>query len=260
MKRIYRSILLLAAALPAAFPAEAREIIDINRNWRFTLDDDRTYGEPAFDDSGWQRLDLPHDWSIAGAYDKRNPSGPQGGFMPCGTGWYRHSFEAPAGSEGNRVFVRFDGVYMKSQVWINGRMVGEYPNGYNSFEYDITPFVRRDTLNVLAVRVDNSLQPGSRWYTGSGIYRNVHLIVTSQMHFTDGGLRKFRRNGPESKSTTTSSTTTTLRRGLPGPTISRCTSGCATATPTPRRKPTPTTGCRRNARSLRSFTTQTARK
>ena len=67
MKRIYRSILLLAAALPAAFPAEAREIIDINRNWRFTLDDDRTYGEPAFDDSGWQRLDLPHDWSIAGA-------------------------------------------------------------------------------------------------------------------------------------------------------------------------------------------------
>lgn len=188
MKRIYRSILLLAAALPAAFPAEAREIIDINRNWRFTLDDDRTYGEPAFDDSGWQRLDLPHDWSIAGAYDKRNPSGPQGGFMPCGTGWYRHSFEAPAGSEGNRVFVRFDGVYMKSQVWINGRMVGEYPNGYNSFEYDITPFVRRDTLNVLAVRVDNSLQPGSRWYTGSGIYRNVHLIVTSQMHFTDGGV------------------------------------------------------------------------
>ena len=94
MKRIYRSILLLAAALPAAFPAEAREIIDINRNWRFTLDDNRTYGEPAFDDSGWQRLDLPHDWSIAGAYDKRNPSGPQGGFMPCGTGWYRHSFEA----------------------------------------------------------------------------------------------------------------------------------------------------------------------
>lgn len=77
---------------------------------------------------------------------------------------------------------------MKSQVWINGRMVGEYPNGYNSFEYDITPFVRRDTLNVLAVRVDNSLQPGSRWYTGSGIYRNVHLIVTSQMHFTDGGV------------------------------------------------------------------------
>ena len=110
MKRIYRSILLLAAALPAAFPTEAREIIDINRNWRFTLDDNRTYGEPAFDDSGSQRLDLPHDWSIAGAYDKRNPSGPQGGFMPCGTGWYSHSFEAPAGSDGNRVFVRFDGV------------------------------------------------------------------------------------------------------------------------------------------------------
>ena len=164
---------------------EAREVINLNQGWRFMLGDG-AYGVPDVDDSDWRVLDVPHDWSIEGKYDKRNPSGPQGGFMPCGTGWYRLRFEAPASAKGNRVFVRFDGVYMKSQVWINGRMVGEYPNGYNSFEYDITPFVRQDTVNVLAVRVDNSLQPGSRWYTGSGIYRDVNLIVTSQMHFTDG--------------------------------------------------------------------------
>ena len=184
---MFRKLILLSAIwLSIAVSAQAREVININEGWRFTLGDG-PWGDPSFDDGGWRLLNLPHDWSVEGTYDKRNPSGPQGGFMPCGTGWYRLHFDAPAGSEGQRVFVRFDGVYMKSQVWINGRMVGEYPNGYNSFEYDITPFVRRDGENVLAVRVDNSLQPGSRWYSGSGIYRDVNLIVTSQMHFTDGG-------------------------------------------------------------------------
>lgn len=184
MKRM-KTLLVLTALLFGVMSLEAREVINLNQGWRFLLGDG-AYGIPDVDDSGWRVLDVPHDWSIEGKYDKRNPSGPQGGFMPCGTGWYRLRFEAPASTKGNRVFVRFDGVYMKSQVWINGRMVGEYPNGYNSFEYDITPFVRQDTVNVLAVRVDNSLQPGSRWYTGSGIYRDVNLIVTSQMHFTDG--------------------------------------------------------------------------
>ena len=184
MKRM-KTLLVLTALLFGVTSLEAREVINLNQGWRFLLGDG-AYGIPDVDDSGWRVLDVPHDWSIEGKYDKRNPSGPQGGFMPCGTGWYRLRFEAPASTKGNRVFVRFDGVYMKSQVWINGRMVGEYPNGYNSFEYDITPFVRQDTVNVLAVRVDNSLQPGSRWYTGSGIYRDVNLIVTSQMHFTDG--------------------------------------------------------------------------
>ena len=184
MKRM-KTLLVLTALLFGVMSLEAREVINLNQGWRFLLGDG-AYGVPDVDDSSWRVLDVPHDWSIEGKYDKRNPSGPQGGFMPCGTGWYRLRFEAPASAKGNRVFVRFDGVYMKSQVWINGRMVGEYPNGYNSFEYDITPFVRQDTVNILAVRVDNSLQPGSRWYTGSGIYRDVNLIVTSQMHFTDG--------------------------------------------------------------------------
>ena len=184
MKRM-KTLLVLTALLFGVMSLEAREVINLNQGWRFLLGDG-AYGVPDVDDSSWRVLDVPHDWSIEGKYDKRNPSGPQGGFMPCGTGWYRLRFEAPASAKGNRVFVRFDGVYMKSQVWINGRMVGEYPNGYNSFEYDITPFIRQDTVNVLAVRVDNSLQPGSRWYTGSGIYRDVNLIVTSQMHFTDG--------------------------------------------------------------------------
>lgn len=181
-----RTLILAAAVALAAAPLAARESVCLNPDWRFILADDPAFGRPDFDDSRWRRLDLPHDWSIEGPYDKRNPSGPQGGYLPCGTGWYRKSFRIAPDRQGRRFFVRFDGVYMKSQTWINGRMVGEYPNGYNSFEYDITPFVRFDTVNVLAVRVDNSLQPGSRWYSGSGIYRDVHLVETDQLHFVDG--------------------------------------------------------------------------
>lgn len=161
----------------------AREVRPMNDSWRFILDDNSIYGQPEFDDSSWRLLNLPHDWSIEGKYDKSNPSGPMGGYMPCGTGWYRKDFTVTSADKGKRFFIQFDGVYMKSQVWINGRMVGEYPNGYNSFEYDITPFVRFDKENVLAVRVDNSLQPASRWYNGSGIYRKVNLLVTDQLHF-----------------------------------------------------------------------------
>ena len=185
MKRLLFGMILLLGSICSL---HARETILLDAGWQFTLGDDPRYAAPAFDAHLWRTLDLPHDWSVEGGYDKKNPSGPQGGFMPCGIGWYRRTFSAPQDAQGARTFVRFDGVYMKSQVWINGRMVGEYPNGYNSFQYDITPFMRYDTTNVLAVRVDNSLQPGSRWYSGSGIYRSVHLLVTAQMHFSDGGV------------------------------------------------------------------------
>lgn len=162
---------------------QAREVIPMNNDWRFVLADSPKFGQPEFDDTGWRLLNLPHDWTIEGKYDKSDPSGPMGGYMPCGTGWYRKDFIVPETNKGKRFFIQFDGVFMKSQVWINGRMVGEYPNGYNSFEYDITSFIHFDKENVLAVRVDNSLQPASRWYTGSGIYRKVNLLVTDQLHF-----------------------------------------------------------------------------
>lgn len=165
--------------------AQAREKTRINEDWKFILSDNQQFSQPAFNDSTWRVLDLPHDWSIEGKYDKSNPSGPMGGFLPCGTGWYRKHFKLSDKDKGKRFYICFDGVYMKSQVWINGRMVGEYPNGYNSFQYDITAFVKFDQDNVLAVRVDNSLQPGSRWYSGSGINRNVYLQTTDQLHFED---------------------------------------------------------------------------
>ncbi|MDE5682658.1 MAG: beta galactosidase jelly roll domain-containing protein, partial [Muribaculaceae bacterium] len=163
--------------------------IPFNDNWKFRIGDSPEYSSPNFDDSSWRVINVPHDWSIEGRYDRSNPSGPQGGFMPCGIAWYRKTFTLPDSTYDKRIYIRFDGVFMKSQVWINGRMVGEYPNGYNAFQYDITPFIARDNAqNLIAVKVDNSLQPASRWYTGSGIYRNVDLVITGQQHFTHDGI------------------------------------------------------------------------
>lgn len=162
-----------------------RFIIPLNNGWKFLKEDNPEYALFNTDDTSWRSVTLPHDWSIEGPYDKNNPSGPMGGYMPCGIGWYRNHFEIADSLKGKRFFICFDGAYMRSQVWINGRMVGEYPNGYNSFKYDITPFVRFGEENLLAVRIDNSLQPGSRWYTGTGLYRKVRLLVTEQLHFAD---------------------------------------------------------------------------
>ena len=180
----------------------ATETISLNKGWKFNLCEKgvvRDCSSPSFDDTSWRTLDVPHDWSIEGRYDKSNPSGPQGGYMPCGTAWYRKSFSLGSEYQGKRVTLRFDGVYMDSETWVNGRMVGRYPNGYNSFEYDITPFVRFDgSPNTIAVKVDNSLQPGSRWYTGSGIYRDVNLLIDNQLHFVhDATFARTSTAGPD---------------------------------------------------------------
>jgi beta-galactosidase len=168
--------------------AQVREVNLFDSGWKFILGDNNDYHDSAFDDTRWRTLNLPHDWSIEGRYDKRNPSGPQGGYLPCGIGWYRKSFTIPASNKADRIFIRFDGVYMNSTLWINNHMVGTYPNGYNSFEYDITPYIRFGSTNLVAMKVDNSLQPASRWYSGSGIYRNVWLITTGQLHFKQNGI------------------------------------------------------------------------
>ena len=150
--------------------------------WKFFKGDREGAEAVAFDDSGWRKLDLPHDWSIEGPYDEKAPTGQSGGFLPCGIGWYRKTFRPGPECNGKRVCIEFDGVYMNSDVWINGRHLGRRPYGYIGFQYDLTPYLRADKDNVLAVRVDNSLQPSSRWYTGSGIYRHVWLTVTDPLH------------------------------------------------------------------------------
>lgn len=152
-----------------------------NDNWLFRLlppelNESRQEAMPGYDDSGWRRLTLPHDWAIEGEFDENNPSGTGGGALPGGVGWYRKHFRVePGADEDERWTVDFDGAYMNATVYINGHELGTRPYGYAPFSYDITPWIDPQGDNLIAVRVDNAEQPNSRWYSGCGIYRNVWL-------------------------------------------------------------------------------------
>ena len=172
-------------APPGAALTDRRMVFDAD--WRFGPGDvDGAHAE-AFDDGNWRRVDLPHDWSIEGPIAQDNPAGARGGFFPGGIGWYRRTFDAPAAWADRKVAVEFDGVYWHSDVWINGHHLGHRPSGYVSFRYDLTDHLDLGRANVLAVRVDNSQQPNSRWYTGSGITRHVWLAVTGRVHLAHWG-------------------------------------------------------------------------
>jgi beta-galactosidase len=165
-----------------------RETQNFDRGWRFHLGDVAGAQQPGFADAAWRKLDLPHDWSIEGAFSEQNPAGVAGGALPGGIGWYRKAFTLPAGDTGKVVFIEFDGVYRNSEVWINGQYLGKRPYGYSSFRYELTPRLRYGKQrNVIAVRVDNSQQPNSRWYSGSGIYRHVRLVKTNPVHVDQWG-------------------------------------------------------------------------
>ena len=183
---------LAGAAVPdrsVGVRASERLVIPLRDGWRFRLGDDAAWAGQALDVSAWETVTIPHDWSILGAVDAKAASGAPGGFVSTGMGWYRRTFTLPASARGRRVFAEFDGVFMNSAVWINGVQVGSHPYGYSSFSYDLTARVKvGGAANVLAVRVDNSLQPASRWYTGSGIYRPVRLVVMDQTHFDRNGI------------------------------------------------------------------------
>ncbi len=160
-----------------------RMIVDFNQNWKFKLNDTLIAGYTAsLDDSNWRTLNLPHDWSIESDFGKDFPATAGGGALPGGLGWYRKTFTLDESDKGKRIFIEFDGVYRNSEVWVNGKSVGKRPNGYVSFRYDITAFVNTGATNIIAVRVDNSKQPNSRWYSGSGIYRNVRLVISNPVH------------------------------------------------------------------------------
>lgn len=159
---------------------EARKIEKFNSQWQFHPGEVSEGETPTLNDSGWEVLDLPHDWSIDEPYHIDNPGGPGTKFMIGGIGWYRKTFLVPDHWKGKRVEITFDGVYRNSTVWINGNRLGTRPNGYISFKYDLTPWLEVGKENVLAVRVDNADQPNSRWYSGSGIYRNVWLTITDK--------------------------------------------------------------------------------
>ena len=144
--------------------------------------------EPDFDDSEWRVLDLPHDWAIEGDFNRNNPSGIDGGALTGGIGWYRKSFFVPRGIVNKQVRLEFDGVYMNSTVWLNGHELGTRPYGYISFSYNLTPHLIPGQSNTIAVRVDNSDQPNSRWYSGCGIFRNVRISVRDSVHIAQWGV------------------------------------------------------------------------
>ena len=158
-----------------------RQTLDFDKGWRFRLGDDKNVESTSFNDKSWRQLDLPHDWSIEGTFSKNNPAKPEGGALPGGLGWYRKTFTIPATDKNKIIYIDFDGVYQKSDVWINGHHLGFRPNGYISFRYELTPYLKFGGSNVIVVKVDNSVQPNSRWYSGSGIYRNVWLIKTNKI-------------------------------------------------------------------------------
>ena len=164
-----------------------REKICFNDNWSFSLSDNPKASETDFDDKDWRVLNLPHDWAIEGDFSKDNPSGTGGGALPGGIGWYRKTF-IPSNEDSDKIIrIDFDGIYMNSEVFINGQSLGKRPYGYISFGYDITPYLKWNEKNVIAVRVDNSEQPNSRWYSGCGIYRNVWLTKTNPVHVDEWG-------------------------------------------------------------------------
>jgi len=180
--------LLLTTPIAAAQPQKPRLELAADSNWKFLLGDPGGAEARLFDDANWRRVDLPHDWSIEGRIDKNNPTGSQGGYFPAGTGWYRKTFSVPPEWRGKRVSVEFDGVYRDATVYLNGRKLGNQPYGYTSFHFDLTPELDFSAPNVLAVRVDNAAQPNSRWYSGSGIYRHVRVVVTDAVHVAHWGV------------------------------------------------------------------------
>jgi beta-galactosidase len=172
--------------LQAQQPARTVELF--TQGWKFYLGDIPQAKDPGFADQDWRRLDLPHDWSIELPFDSTSPTGNGGGALRGGIGWYRKTFTLPGTAAGKNIFIDFDGIYCNSEVWINGHLLGLRPNGYISFRYDLTPYVKfAGKANVISVKVDNSLQPNSRWYSGSGIYRNVWLVTTHSVFVDQWG-------------------------------------------------------------------------
>lgn len=183
---IYAIALMLVVNACANADASAPRSANFDEGWKFNLGDSAAYSQPDFNDSSWRSLNLPHDWAIEGDFSKENPSGTGGGALPGGIGWYRKTFTVPGYKEGEKVYIDFDGAYMNTTVYINGHELGTRPYGYASFSYDITPWLKEGD-NVIAVKVDNSDQPNSRWYSGCGIYRHVWLRKLDAIHVAQWG-------------------------------------------------------------------------
>ena len=158
----------------------------INEDWFFTQDNPGDKPMSEFNESSWDKVNLPHDWSIKEQLSPTLASAT--GYLPGGIGWYGKALTIPEDKQGNKVYIYFEGVYNRSEVFINGQSLGKRPNGYVSFMYDVTPYIKYGEDNFVNVRVDHSRYADSRWYTGSGIYRNVWLVYAHPVHITQWGV------------------------------------------------------------------------
>ena len=213
-KRILVVVLLLAlfqgwSTLPAQAlkksqtPHSVRSEYRFEKGWKFTREDQAEFAAVAFNAVAWQSVTVPHDWAIYGPFSIHNDqqhtaiqqdgqteamehAGRTGGLPFVGTGWYRLHFEVPDFKEGKQATLLFDGAMSQAQVYLNGQAVGQWPSGYNSFYFDVTPYLLPGQENVLAVRLENQVE-SSRWYPGAGLYRNVHLVVTEDVYVPTWG-------------------------------------------------------------------------
>ena len=185
MKTTLLTLLFITCFLTPTLFAQSAGRENFDAGWKFHPGDLPHAEQQAFDDQKWRNLNLPHDWSIEGSFRPDNPSGHQGGLLPGGIGWYRKKFNLE-NITGKKEFIVIDGAYKNSTVYINGHPLGTRPYGYATFQYDMTPFIQKGE-NVVAVKVDNSKQPDSRWYTGAGIYRHVWLVTTSPVYVSQWG-------------------------------------------------------------------------
>ena len=180
-KSLLTSVLLVLSVMSVSAAERLHQSFDFD--WKFSLEAPAGAEAPGFDDAAWTDVQLPHDWSMTLPYLSPQEGGKASmGFMQGGLGWYRKTFAVPAAWKGRRVSLEFDGVYHRATVYVNGRQVGFHPYGYTAFAYDITDYLQPGGENVVAVKVDHSDCPTSRWYSGSGIYRHVWLNVTDPVH------------------------------------------------------------------------------
>ena len=186
MKKLFIAILIGFYTSIGSAQVSFGDAEKFNDNWKFLKGDHPAAANPEFDDSNWRNLHLPHDWSVEGPYSPDLASCT--GYLPGGIAWYRKSFDIPTHKEGKKLYIYFEGVYRDGEVFINGHSLGMRPNGYVSYMHELTPYVNFGGENVIAVRVDHSHYADSRWYTGSGIYRDVYLIHANPIHIDQWGV------------------------------------------------------------------------
>lgn len=186
IKKLFLAVLLSYLSLSLFGQVSFGQPEKINDGWKFTLNDVKDGQNTSLDDKRWKSVDLPHDWSVKGQLSPTLASAT--GYLPGGIGWYRKTLDIPKDKQGEKVYLYFEGVYNRSDVFINGQSLGKRPNGYISFLYDVTPYIKYGQDNVIAVRVDHSQSADSRWYTGSGIYRNVWLVYANPIHIAQWGV------------------------------------------------------------------------